>query len=239
MTTFMSDNDFINIIMSNTCFKTSTRTFIDLILTNKQKRFQITGVIVAGVHDHRLLIFTFLKTSFTKMPPNKCRYRKYKWFDKIRFLKDVSNLPEKANYTEEENHFLRVLNKHALLKSKVISGNSKHFVTKTLKKSIMQISTLKKKTNNLRDPLSIKLNKKQRNYVFNLRWQVKKDVFQKHMSHGSSSKKFWKFWKPFFTNKITNFDDKIMLVENKNVVSKKEEMAYLFNTCFNEITKDS
>ena len=174
MTTFMSDNDFINIIMSNTsilnteCFKTSTGTFIDLILINKQKSFQITGVIVTGVHDHRLLIFSFLKTSFTKIPPNKFRYRKYKWFDKIRFLKDVSNLPEKANCTEEENHFLRVLNKHALLKSKVIRGNSKHFVTKTLKKSIMQISTLKKKTNNLRDPLSIKLNQKQRNYVFNL-----------------------------------------------------------------------
>ena len=40
MTTFMSDNDFINIIKSNTCFKTSTGTCIDLILTNKPKSFQ-------------------------------------------------------------------------------------------------------------------------------------------------------------------------------------------------------
>ena len=29
------------------------------------------------------------------MPPNKLRYRKFKSFDKIRFFKDVSNLPEK------------------------------------------------------------------------------------------------------------------------------------------------
>ena len=57
------------------------------------------------------------------------------------------------------------------------------------------------------------------------------------MPHGSSSKNFWKFCKPFFTNQITNFDDKIMLVENEKVVSKNEEIAYLFNTYFNDITK--
>ena len=95
--TFISDNDFINIIKSNTCFKTSTETYIDLILTIKPKRFQNRGVIEIGVSDHHLLIFSFLKTSFTKMPPNKLRYRKYKSFDKIRFLKDVSKLPEKTN----------------------------------------------------------------------------------------------------------------------------------------------
>ena len=76
---------------------------INLILTNKPKNFQNTGVIETGVNDHHLLIFSFLKTSFKKMPPNKLRYRKYKSFDKIGFLKDVSNLPEKTYYTEWEN----------------------------------------------------------------------------------------------------------------------------------------
>ena len=116
MTTFMSDNDFINIIKSNTCFKTSTGTCIDLILTNKPKSFQNTGVIETGVSDHHLLIFSFLKTSFTKMPPNKLCCCKYKSFGKMRFLKDVSNLPQKANYTEWENQYLRMLNKHVPLK---------------------------------------------------------------------------------------------------------------------------
>ena len=39
------------------------------------------------------------------MPPNKLRYRKYKSFDKIRFLKNVSNLPTK----NEDLHTLSVL----------------------------------------------------------------------------------------------------------------------------------
>ena len=37
MITFMADNDFI--FKSNTCFKTSTGTCIDLILTKKTKKF--------------------------------------------------------------------------------------------------------------------------------------------------------------------------------------------------------
>ena len=85
--------------------------------------------------------------------------------------------------------------------------------------------------------MAIELYKKQRNYVVNLSRKVKKDYFQKDLPHGSSSKNFWKFCKPFLTNQITNFDDKIILVENEKVVSKNEGIAYLFNTYFNDVTK--
>ena len=44
------------------------------------------------------------------------------------------------------------------------------------------------------------LYKKQRNYIFNLRREVKTEYFQKDMPHGASSKNFWKFCKPFFSN---------------------------------------
>ena len=46
------------------------------------------------------------------------------------------------------------------------------------------------------------------------------DYFQKHILHGSSSKNFWKFCKPLFTNKMANFDNEIILLEKKKVVSK-------------------
>ena len=59
---------------------------------------------------------------------------------------------KKTNYAEWENQFLRVLNKHVPLKSKVVRGNNKPFVTKTLRKAIMLKSALKKKANNLNDP---------------------------------------------------------------------------------------
>ena len=50
-------------------------------------------------------------------------------------------------------------------RSKVIRRNNKPFVTITLRKAIMRRSELKKKVNNLNDPLVIKLYKNQRNYV--------------------------------------------------------------------------
>ena len=41
----------------------------------------------------------------------------------------------------------------------------------------------------------------------------------------------------FFSNKTTNFEDKIILVEKGAVVSKNEEIATHFNNYFNDITK--
>ena len=57
------------------------------------------------------------------------------------------------------------------------------------------------------------------------------------MPHGASSKNFWKFCKPFFSNKTTNFDDKIILVKKGEVVSKNEKIAAHFNNYFNDITE--
>ena len=57
------------------------------------------------------------------------------------------------------------------------------------------------------------------------------------MPHGVSSKIFWKFYKPFFSNKTTNFDDKIILAEKGKVVSRNEEIATRFNYYFNDITE--
>ena len=101
----------------------------------------------------------------------------------------------------------------------------------------MKRSALKKGGNISNNPEIIKLYKKQRKYVVNLSRKVKTVYFQKHMPHRASSKKFWKFRKLFFSNKTTNFDDKIILVEKGEVVSKNEEIETHFNNYFSDITK--
>ena len=57
------------------------------------------------------------------------------------------------------------------------------------------------------------------------------------MPHDTTSKHFWRFCKPFFSNKTTDFDDRITLVEKGEVVSKNEEIATHFNDYFNGKTK--
>ena len=154
--TFLEDNSFVNLIKSNICFKLKPGSCIGLILRNKPKRFQNSGVMETGVSDHHTLIFSFLKTTFTKMPPNKLQYRNYKKFEVHSFLQDVEQLLEKITFTEWEKDFVKTLNKHAPLKTKVIRENHKSFITKNLRKAIMKRSALKKRENVSNDPEIIK-----------------------------------------------------------------------------------
>ena len=87
----------------------------------------------------------------------------------------------------------------------------------------MKRSALKKRANVSNNREIIELYKKQRNYVVNLRRKDKTDCFQKHMPHNASSKNFLKFCKPFFSNKTTNFNNEIILMEKGEIVSKNEE----------------
>ena len=129
-------------------------------------------------------------------------------------------------------------NKHTPLKTKVIRGNHKSFITKNLGKAMMKRSPLKKKANISNYAEIIKLYKKEINYVVNINRKIKKKYFRKHMPHGASPNNFWKFCKPFFLNKTNNFDDKIILVEKGEVVSKNGEIATHFNNYFNNITEE-
>ena len=91
-----------------------------------------SGMIEESTSDHHMLIFSFLKTSFTKMPRNKLCYRKYKSFDKIGQTYLKKQITQNGKISSSE---------HTQLKSKVIRG-SKSFVTKTLRKTIMRRSAL-------------------------------------------------------------------------------------------------
>ena len=92
---FLEDNSCVNLIKYNTCFKSTPGSCIDLILTNKPKSFQNSGVMETGVSDHYALIFSFLKTTYTKMPSSKLQCRNYKKFEVHSFSQDVEDLPEK------------------------------------------------------------------------------------------------------------------------------------------------
>ena len=67
-----------------------------------------------GTSDHHHLIFLFS----AKMPLNKLQYRNYKQFEAHSFLKDAEQLLEKMGKNGKK--ILKTLNKHALLKTKVI-----------------------------------------------------------------------------------------------------------------------
>ena len=68
----------------------------------------------------------------------------------------LNNYPKKISYTEWETDFVKTLNKYAPLKTKMIRGNHKSFITKNLKKAIIKRSALKKRANVSNNPEIIK-----------------------------------------------------------------------------------
>ena len=66
------------------------------------------------------------------MSPHKLRYRKYKSFEKVWFLKDVSNLPEKKKLYRMEKSVSQSVEQIRSMEIKSNSVNNKPFVTKTL-----------------------------------------------------------------------------------------------------------
>ena len=77
----------------------------------------------------------------------------------------------------------------------------------------------------------------QRNLVVNINKKAKKTLFNSvdiNSSHGS--KAFWKTCKPFFSNKGSIVEERILLVENETIVSDDRELSTIFNKYFNTIT---
>ena len=141
-----------NLINRKTFHKSVSGTTIDIMLTNKPHCFQKTGTVVTGLSDFHKMIISCLKTTFKKIPPKKIIFRDYKNFDEQNFLHDLDQKMIKGKFYKEKNMyesfpdtFKAVENKHAPLKEKIVRGNNAPFMTKELRKAIMDRSRLKKK----------------------------------------------------------------------------------------------
>ena len=107
--------------------------------------FQNTTTVFTGLSDFHKLVLTVLKTSITKSKPQKITYRDYKNFDSVRFNDELKYLLAKekiTSCTKFDEIFLRILYKHAPIKSTLLRANHGSCISKTLRKAIMKISSL-------------------------------------------------------------------------------------------------
>ena len=92
-------------------------------------------------------------------------------------------------------------------------------------------SRLKNKANKSKHPINIAKFKRQRNLVTNLNKQAKLQYFEK-LSVDCNSKPFWKPCKPYFSNKNSNIQENINLLEKDKFSSKQTDVASTFNKKF-------
>ena len=134
-----------------TCFKSiNNPSCIDLILTNKSRSFLKSSVIETGLSDCHRLTITIMNINFQKQIPKIISYRNYKKCNnehfKIELLHELNNNDIYGmNYSEFENIFMNILNRHAPLRKKYLRANNAPFMNKPLSKAIMVRSRLRNK----------------------------------------------------------------------------------------------
>ena len=230
---------FKSLIKEPTCFKNKYNpTCIDLILTNQKTHFQNSTTIETGLSDFHKMVVTVLKTNFQKSSPTTIKFRNYSKFNDEDFRLELSNellLNCELNnitYAEFKHIFMRVLNQHAPLKTKIIRANNAPFMNKSLRKHIMTRSRLKNKLNNEPSEKNEKAYKKQRNLCVNLFKKAKKEYYTNlNPSVIADNKKFWTVIKPLFSDK-TKVRNKIILIEGENILSEDKEVAEKLNSFF-------
>ena len=239
METFLNQNNCKNIIKSKTCYKSLEGSCIDLIITSRPNLHQFSQVFETGMSDHHLMVYTMLKSTYTKLEPKILKNRSYKDFYEEYFLNDLQHgLSNNGNFNDFNNTFKEILNNHAPIKQAKVRGNTKPHINKTIRKEIMKRSRLKNKANKSQKEEDKRLYKIQRNKVTKLNNQLKKAYFKQHLPKGNNVKDFWNYCKPYFTNKGICNDEKIILVEKGEILNKDSEISDTFNNYFVNITKD-
>ena len=138
-----------DIIKQPTCFKNPSNTSCrDLFLTNNANCFQKSSAFETCLSDLHNLSVTVMKSYIPKQQPKIVKYRKYKGFNETKFRSELTNIldlniHESRNIEFFKNIFLKVLNKHAPIKTKYLRANHSPFVTEELSKAFMLRSNLR------------------------------------------------------------------------------------------------
>ena len=234
-----------NLIKEPTCFKSVLNpSSIDVILTNKRNFVHNSFAFETGLSDYHKMTITVLKTYVKKLKPKTIKYRSYKHFDDTSFKSElVSSLESRGNrnvkYDEFKTLFMEVLTKHAHVKEKVIRGNNAPFMNKMLSKAFMERSRLKNKYDNFTNEVNKVSYKKQRNFCTNLLKNVKKNYYNNlDINIFNDNKKVWKCIRPFFSDKQTDFQKEIILIEKDEITSNAKEVSEKFNNYFIDVIEN-
>ena len=131
-----------------------------------------------------------------------------------------------------EEVFMNLLDHHAPLKKKILRANNAPYITKKLRKAIIKRSHFEKINWKSLTEKSLKVYKKQKNYVSRLHKKERKMFFNNlNQSVVSDNRKFWKTVKPLFSN-IGNYVNKIKLVESEEIVDDDTIVAEQLNNFF-------
>ena len=138
---FLYQHELKNLVKEKTCFENVWNpSCIDLFLKNNALSFQHTETVSTGLSDFHELV--------SKSKPREIHYRNYNKFDSLKFNVDLKNAfahEKMKSCIQFDEVFMKVLNRHAPLKKKILRANHSSYLSKTLRKAIMRRSYLENK----------------------------------------------------------------------------------------------
>ena len=239
---FMDEFHAKNLVKEPTCYKNPLNpSCLDLYITNSHRSFQGTTTVATGLSDCHKMVVTVLKTTFPKAKPRTIVYRDYSSYSAEEFGRDLQrnlNVIQGGFYQSFDDVFMNTLQYSYPFKNKTIRANQQPYVTREMRKGIMTRSRLQNRywchgTEEHRREM-----KTQENFC-NRQYKKDRKNFYKNLDPKNieDERKFWLTMKPFFTDKNCGIREKILLVENGELIDDDLEIAETFNTFFSNSVK--
>ena len=128
------------------------------------------------------------------------------------------------------------LQKHAPLKQRMVRGDNKPHVKSDMRKAIMTRTRLKTRANKSGNDKDRKTYKQQRNLIVSMNRKTKRDFYYSvDINAIDIDKKFWKVVKPMLSSG-NPMGEKIVLIEEGDVISDDKVIAECLNSHFVNIT---
>ena len=231
---FMNDTLAKNLVKEPTCFKnTENPSCIDLFITNSYRSFQHTTTVTTGLSDFHKMTVTVLKTTYPKAEPKIISYRTpYTSSELEHVLKENIDLMEEKTYECFENTVKKSIDTVSSVKYRTLRPNEKPYVTKDMRKAIMKRTQLQNKKFRYGTEEYTNAFKKHSNYCNRLAKRERRDYYNNlDPKQITDNKKFWKTVLPLFSDK-GGIRDKIMLLDNDEIISDSTVVAEIFNNYF-------
>ena len=183
--------------------------------------------------DFHKLVVTALKTSFRKTAPRELHYRDYNKSDADDFKTELKQdlATSSSNYQNFEQAFLALLDKHAPYNSKKIRANQVPYMTKKLRKAIMERSQLKIKYFKTNTAESLWLYRNKRVFVVScIRKKERKKYYNSLKLNRVTDNK------AFLSDKGASIN-KISLLDDDKVISGDKQLCKTFSNFFQEAVK--
>ena len=190
------------------------------------------------------MVTTVMKTTFRKMEPKVIKYRDFKFFYNDTFRESLQNIISqnlKSSCDDPYNNFAisckNVLDKIPPRKRKYVRGNHSPFMNKALSKVIMVRTKLGNTFLKNRSEENKKNYNIQRNYRVSLLRKSKRDFYNNlNEKNICDNRKFWKVVKPLLSNNTVS-NEKITLVEGKEIIKTDQAYAKVLNNFISNIIK--